>query len=404
MTSNYLEIDRCRFCRGELEKIINLGKIPAVNFFPGQNTAVKLKKYPLDLTVCKNCELLQLSTVVNPSQLFKNYHYQTGASPILVRDLNLLARNCIKEFKLSGVSKILDIGCNDGAFLEQISQKGVQVVGIEPGREVSEVARKKGIDIVQDFFDLRLVQKLKQKYKGFDLITSLHNLANILDINDFFDGIKLLLKSDGVLVVEVADCAKMIKEGRFDSIYHEHYSYFTPKTLRNILGFHGFRILKSEKLSKQGGSIRVFAQHTKIARKIKFPEVRMEKYQKYAHKVEKVQLKLEKSFMKLKGNRVIGFGAPAKAVVIANLLKLDKGTIQFIVDSTEFKQNKLLPGTNIPVFSEDYLKGRRVDYVFIFAWNYKEEILKKLMEIKKLEKRFKFKAIIPFPKLKIIKV
>lgn len=393
---SYKKISRCRFCWGSLKKVIKLGKIPPVNYFTSKKSS---QKYPLELAVCSKCELIQLSSILDPKLLFKKYHYQTGASVTLIKDLKQLAKNCIKEFKLASDSKkVLDIGCNDGTFLKEFKQEGIKAVGIEPGKKVVELAQEKGVEVVKDFFDLRSSRKIRQKYGNFDLVTSLHNLANIVDINDFLAGVKFVVSKSGVFIIEVADASKMIKEARFDSIYHEHYNYLTFPVLKRILSFNGFKIFRLEKNLKQGGSIRIFARPAE-EKKVKFPKIKLEKYYKYAKKVEQTKLKLKEVLTDLKGKRIVGFGAPAKAVVVVNLLGLKKKQIDFIVDSTPLKQGKFIPGTNIPVFSEDYLKNIDADYCLLLAWNYHEEILKKLKKMKK-----RLKVIIPFPKLKVFEL
>ena len=392
---NYIRKADCSFCKGKLIKVVSLGKIPPVNFFPTPSQVSLIKKYALELVVCSKCELLQLSTILKPEKLFKDYHYLTSASKSLVKDLAELATYCISEFNLGKNSRILDIGSNDGSFLQNFSGKSRIILGIDPSKEAGLIARKKGIVTKRKFFDLKTAKNILKKYGRFNLIASIHNLANILDLNNFLAGIKLLLNPAGILVIEVADGEKMIQEGRFDSLYHEHYNYFSLPVLKRILGAHGLAVFKVKRNLKQGGSFRVFAKHAEKLSMV-YPDVRLKKYQEYAKRVEQGKSKLLKVFAGLKGKTVIGIGASAKAVVLANLLGLNQSNITFITDSTIFKLGKLLPGTDIPVAPEAHLQGQTFQFAFIFAWNYQTEI------ISKLKKYAPLKVIIPFPELKIL--
>lgn len=387
----------CRFCQGRLKRVLSLGRIPPVNFFPAISNDSLTPKHPLQLTVCTNCELLQLNTFVYPNELFQNYHYQTGASNSLVSNLKTLADQTIDDLRLTIDTKVLDIGSNDGTFLENFKEKGIEVLGIDPGIEVNRLASQKGIPTRARFFNLRSARELKRQKYQFDLISSLHNLANIPDLNDFLNGIKLLLKPSGTFLIEVADSDKMIKLGQFDNIYHEHYNYFTFQTLERILNYHGFEVKKVIHNQKQGGAITLFAGLNSQIQPV-LPKIKLDfsVYKQFGQKVNNRVREIKQTFKQLKSQKLAGFGAPAKAVVVANLCNLSSKQISYIVDSTTFKQGKFLPGTDIPIYSEEQLKKTPVDTVWLFAWNYQQEILKKLRRLKVKQ------VVIPFPELKIV--
>lgn len=396
-----MKIVSCRLCGGKLKIILPLGNIPLVNYFPKASEIKKEIKYPLNFCVCTVCELAQLNYIVPPKNIFKSYHYVNGTSKPLVDHLTTLARVCIKDFKINKKNKVLDIGTNDGTLLEPFIKKGVSVTAVEPAKTISEIARAKGINVISEFFNNKLAKKILKMNGKFNLIFATHVLANIVDLHDFIEGVKLLLADDGKLIIEVGSLKKMMRAGKFDSIYHEHYSYFSFKTLKRLLNEHDLTIVDAKENLFHGGSIRITAKHASSSvLGLKFDEkIRTSDFTRFVSLAKTEKNKILKLFKSINKKTVIGFGAPAKGVILLNYCRLDSKKIKFIVDSTPIKQNKFIPGVHIPIYAEDYMQNEDFDYCLILAWNYKGYILKKLKRSKK-----HFSVIIPFPKLEIIKI
>ncbi len=393
-----MKIDECRFCNGKLRLILSLGDLPIPNFFPDKFEKKSEKKYPLELYICSNCGLGQLGLIVSPKVIFKDYHYLSGASKPLENHLRKLAKECMK---ISSGNKILEIGSNDGTMLSEFKKNGWKSLGIDPSEHAVNISRKKGIPSVNKFFNNKAAISIKEKYGKFDLIIFTHTLANIVDIKDYMNGVRKLISSDGLVVLEVGDFNEMIKSTKFDSIYHEHYSYFSLETLKFILESSGFKIVKHSKNSFHGGSVRIFARLDSGNEfdPHKFPKrtIKWEEYDDFADRIRKLREDIKKIFEEIEDEKIIvGWGAPAKAVTLLNYCDIPKDRISCILDSTLNKQNRFLPGVGIPVYPESYISDKKVDYFFILAWNYKKDILKKIKN-----KNMNTEIIIPFPKLKI---
>lgn len=394
-----MRIKNCRLCRALLTKVISFGNIPIPNYFPLKHEFEAQKKYPLNFCYCNSCGLTQLGFIVSPIVLFKEYHYLTSASKPLIDHLKNLAETCVEEFNLTKNSKVLDIGCNDGTFLKTFRNKDIFSLGIEPVLNVAKIAEKEGILIIQDFFNEDLSAKILNNYGKFDLITATRVLANVLDLKSFIYGVKKILNSNGVFVAEVADLHNMLLRNQFDSIYHEHYSYFSKEPIQKLLNEAGLNIFKIQKTPFQGGELRIFATHADgITNKKIGVKITSRDYVRFAKNVLNYKKNIQDFFNEIKGAIVAGFGAPAKAVTLLNYCNLGKDVIKFIVDSTAYKQGRFLPGVHIPIYNEDYLRRKKIDFILLLAWNYKDQILEKIRKVDK-----DVKIIIPFPKLEVIK-
>jgi ubiquinone/menaquinone biosynthesis C-methylase UbiE len=402
-----MKINKCRYCDNQLKSIFSLGEIPLVNYFPTKKEIPFEKKYPLNFCLCPKCRLGQIDFIIHPDKIFKRYHYQTSASLSQKNHLQELARLCLHKFCLNKKSKILDIGSNDGTLLSCFRKTTPFILGVEPAENIAEVAKRRGIRTITGFFNKKTAQKIKNKYGKYDFVFATHVLSNIVDIKDFIAGVKLLLKENGIFSFEVADLSQMIKNSLFDSIYHEHYSYFSLSFLKRMLFEAGFQFLKADKNSYQGGSIRIFATCSKKTSNIDYlvsnseNDITERDLQRFTTNVVNFREKIKALFAKIKKAKVAGFGAPAKGVTLLNFCGLGPKDISFIVDSTPFKQGRYMPGVYIPIFPEDHLIREKTDYIFLLAWNYQREIIKK---IQLLNVRTKPKVIIPFPKLKIFEL
>lgn len=409
-----MKIKNCRICGTELQQVFSLGKIPIVNFYLKKEDLLKKEqKHPLNFCICLSCSLAQIDEAVSSEKLFSTYHYISSASSPLKTHLEKLVYKIVKRFKITSKSRVLDIGCNDGVVLEAFTKKKAKVLGVDPAKNIQVLVKKKGIKVIPTFFNLETAQKIKKEYRSFDLIVSTNTLAQIIDLHDFVEGVKLLLDKEGVFVAEVGYLPHMLSKKAFDSIYHEHLSFFSLNSLIKLFVKHNIKVFDAEKISMHGGSLRIFACHKekkiKVTENIKLilkEESELNLYKKssyvdFANSIEEFKTSFKSTLKNLnqQGKTIVGVGAPAKSVVILNYCKIKPDIIKYIVDSTSYKQNRFIPGAHIPVFPETKLdEGKNPDYLILFAWTYREEVLKKLKKFQKMGS----KIIIPFPVVEII--
>jgi len=405
----------CRICQGNLDLILSLGEMPIVNYFPSKKEIQnKQKKYPLNLVICQNCGFVQLNKIIPPSKLFQEYHYLSSTSVPLRLHLESLGKTCIKKFKLKRNSFVMDIGCNDGVFLSYMASKNIKTLGIDPSKNAQKESKKRGVRVLRKFFNLKLSHDIVKKYGKPDLILATNTVAQIVDLHDFMKGIKNLLSKDGIFVVEVGYVLDMIRKKMFDSIYHEHFSYFSLEVLIDMFRKYDFEIFDAVKISNHGGSLRIFAKH-KVNKKLlnskrlkkliavekKQSLNKLASYGKFIISTENFRHEFIKKLNDLRENNksIIGWGAPAKSVIVLNYCNIDSSILNYIVDSTSYKQNRYIPGTDIEVFPEEKaFKDKNVDYIVLLAWTYKEELLRKIESLRKKGT----KVILPFPQIKII--
>jgi cyclopropane fatty-acyl-phospholipid synthase-like methyltransferase len=391
---------RCRYCKGKLKQVLALGNLPLVNYFPKSSEIDREKRYPLNFCVCTACGLAQLDYIVPVKDIFTHYHYTTGASGPLIEGLRKFAESTIQRLQLTPSHHVLDIGSNDGTLLSFIAKKGIGTLGVEPSRAMGRIAEGRGVKTIKTFFNEKIAHKIARQYGQFDVIFVTHTLANIIDLSDFFRGVKEVLAPQGELIIEVGYLLSMLEKGQFDAIYHEHYSYFSLISLSRILTDHGFTIIDAAFPPAQGGSLRVVVKHAEeVVHPMKISENIQEKdFVSFAKQVEQFRNNFQALIKLYKGKKIVGFGAPAKSVTLINFCNIEKDLFSFITDSTSAKHGRVLPGIHIPIMSEAALKVHLADVIVILAWNYQDEILNKLTRL--LEK--KTTVIIPFPKLRRI--
>ncbi len=409
-----MKVENCRICKSKIISVLSLGKFPAVNYYLSlEELAKKEKKYPLNFCICENCGLGQIDTIVNADKLFSTYHYISSTSMPLKEHLQSLAKICKAKFELNDKSRVLDIGCNDGTMLSFLKKEGVNVLGVDPAKNIMEQTKKEGIEVVSDFFTEKLSRNILKNKGSFDLITATNTLAQIIDLHDFVKGVKNLLSRNGSFVMEVGYLPKMISKKTFDSIYHEHYSYFSLTSLEHLFMSNDLEIYDAQEIDNHGGSIRVFVKNrdsvkVKAKRLLnilkKEKDMKINKAKAYENFVFSA-LKFKKDFrnmlvsLRKENKTIIGIGAPAKSVILLNFTGIDHTVISYITDSTSYKQNRFMPGVHIPITSEDKLKSdNSVDYFVLLAWTYKDAIMKKIKNLKKPNA----KIIVPFPRLKIL--
>ena len=403
----------CVLCNSKsLKKVINFGKTPLANSYP-KSLNKKERLFNLSCVLCSSCGHLQLKELINPKILFENYLYVSGTSKVLSEHFREYSEKVIKKFKLNTDSKILDIACNDGTFLNNFVKKNFQnVIGVEPAKNLRGLNLKKNIDINTNFFSFDYSKKLKKKYGKFELITANNVFAHSPHLYDFSKGVKNILSSKGVFIIEVSYLDTVIKKKTFDTIYHEHMSYHSLKPLIGFFKKQELQVFDFELIEAQGGSIRVYVCH-KDSRKIKkekidnqiqkeiknglFSTVRYRLFFKEILKTKSILKNLIKSQNK-RNIEILGYGAPAKLTTFSHFFDLSKKDIKVVIDDNALKVNRFTPGKKFLIKNFDYLKKNKKKYhlIIILAWNFYESIKKKCQ---KENKNFFFIKPFPSPKL-----
>ena len=403
----------CVLCLSKkIKKVIDFGKTPLANSYQ-KKYKTKEFYFPLTCLLCQACGHLQLGQIINPKIMFKNYLYVTGTSKVLKKHFINYAEKIISNFRLNRNSKILDIACNDGTFLEYFKKKRFKtVVGIDPALNLRKLNLKKKIDINTGFFSSSYSKLIKKKYGYFDLITANNVFAHSPYLYDFSLGVKNLLSKRGIFIIEVSYLKTVLEKKTFDTIYHEHMSYHALKPLVSFFKKIGLQVFDYELIEAQGGSIRIFVSKinsykikiSKIAKCIKSEEknllFRNKKYKKFYKDIIKTKIQLKNLISKLqkKDYKIIGYGAPAKLTTLTHVFDLSKKDIKIVIDDNSLKINKYTPGKKILIKGFDYLKQHKNRYniILVLAWNFYNSIKTKCKNLNK-----KFLLIKPFPKPKI---
>lgn len=409
-----MRIKECRICsNGDLSVILRLGKMPAVNYFPTREELSKPQpRYPLNLCFCRTCGLVQLDEVVPPEKLFRNYHYLTSASTPLIVHFRSLAVDCRARKFFTKRGKVLDIGANDGTLLLEFKKLGTKVLGVDPALNAVEAAQKIGITVLPHFFNHRMARTIRAKYGRFNIITSTNVFAHTHDIKSFLRGVKILLAPEGVLILEFAHLLDMVVKNQFDVIYHEHLSFFSLQPLLRFFNEFDMEVFDAKKVLTQGGSLRIYVRKktSSFSPSENLQEVLEEEKEnhideqptlkRFASDVQQFRDDLRQLVhdIRKKKHKIVGYGAPAKGVILLNYCGFDAHEIEYLVDSTELKQGRLFPGTHIPVYSERTLESSYSDYFLLLSWNFQDAILEKIAPYR----RQGAKVIIPFPKLRVI--
>jgi len=400
----------CRLCSNKnFELVLDLGNQPPSNSFLTKNQLKnKMRKFPLRLYICKKCHHLQLLDVVNKKYLFSNYLYLTSANKPIIEHFERYADSMYKNFlKKRDAPFVVEIGSNDGTLLKKILKYKIKILGVEPAKNLAKLSRKSKIKTENNFFNLNLAKKISKKEKA-DLVIANNVLGHVDDLNNFIKGVSVLLKDTGVFVFEVPHALNLIKNLEFDTIYHEHISYFSIIPLSNWLKKYNLEIFNIEKQRVHGGTIRVFVSkrnNFKIKKSVenikndekKYGINKIQMYRNFTNKIINLKFLLQKkiNYLKTENKIIFGYGAPAKGNVLLNFCGFDNKILDFITDTTILKQNKFTPGTYIPIKSPKILTTKGKNHVgLLLAWNYKNNIIKN-------EKKFLIrggKFLIPIPK------
>lgn len=383
---------KCRHCGSNLRNnFVNLGFSPPSNNYLNRSDLKNKETYlPLVVNVCHKCYLVQTEDYSSAGDLFSNdYAYFSSTSKSWLNHAKDYCENIINRINLSSSSFVVEVASNDGYLLKNFKEKKIPCVGVEPTLSTAESAEKKGIDVIKDFFGFKLSKKIKKKYGSADLICGNNVYAHVPDINDFTAGLKNLLKSSGTITLEFPHIYNLINFNQFDTIYHEHFSYLSLISVQKIFKKHNLKIYDVTELITHGGSLRIYACHydfnlpisqnvSNIIKKEKeFGLNKIKTYQNFQKQSEKIKFEFLKFLLdsKLKGKLVAGYGAAAKGNTLLNYSGVKSDLVSFVCDASKAKQNKYLPGSHIPVLSPKALKKYKPDFVIIFPWNIKNEVV-----------------------------
>jgi SAM-dependent methyltransferase len=404
----------CRFCGAGLQKtFVDLGLSPLCETYP---SSAELNRgemyYPLHVYICEKCWLVQLEEYESAENIFSDYAYFASFSDSWLKHCEKYCADMQKRFGLGQDSFVAEVASNDGYLLQYFVRQGIPVLGIEPAANVAEAAIKKGVPTLVRFFGTEVATELAAEGKTADLIAGNNVLAQVPDLNDFVEGLKTLLKPEGVLTLEFPHLLKLIELNEFDTIYHEHFSYFSLITTQKIMEAHGLRVFDVEELKSHGGSLRVFACRTTSqthpiehnVKRVVDDEIaarldRIEGYESFARQVRETKFALVDFLLKAarEGKQVAGYGAPGKSATLLHYCGIGKDLIAYTVDRSPYKQGRHLPGSRIPIYAPERIRETKPDYVVILPWNLKEEIMTQLQFIREWGGRF----VVPIPKATI---
>lgn len=396
-----------------LQLILSLGRTPLANSLL---TAEQLKApeptYPLDLVFCPDCTLVQILESVSPDTLFRDYIYFSSFSDTMVHHAETLTASLRQTRQLNEDSLVVEVASNDGYLLQFYQQAGIPVLGIEPAVNVAQVAQeKRGIPTLTEFFGVGLAEQLIAQGRRADVIHGHNVLAHVPDLNGFVEGLHLLLKQTGQIVIEAPYVKDMIDHVEFDTIYHEHLCYFSLTALDKLFERHGLIIEQVERVAIHGGTLRLYiGQATEVQRGASVLALLKEEadwgvsnfsfYETFANRVNGLKLGLLKLLGQLKqeGKNIAAYGAAAKGSTLLNFFGIGRELLDFVADRSTYKQGHYMPGVHLPIYPPEKLVEAKPDYVLLLAWNFADEIIKQQAEYRQAGGHF----IVPIPELKII--
>ena len=404
----------CRFCHASLTlSFCDLGMSPLSNSYVEPSASQQMEPfYPLHAFVCEQCWLVQLEEFESPQEIFGDYAYFSSYSDSWLEHSKRYVDAAIGRQKLGAESLVIEIASNDGYLLQYFRAAGVPVLGIEPAGNVAAAAIAKGVPTISRFFGVSLARELSEEGRSADLIVANNVLAHVPDLNDFVAGLAKLLRPTGTLTLEFPHLLRLIRENQFDTIYHEHFSYFSFATARRVLAAHGLKVFDVEQIPTHGGSLRVYAAHEttghdesarvrdllddELGQGIELAQT----YRNFSEQVQRTKRSLLEFLIAAKksGKRIVGYGAPAKGNTLLNYCGIRTDFLDFTVDRSEHKQGRLLPGTRIPILHPERIAEARPEYILILPWNLKDEIMAQMSEVRAWGGKF----VVPIPEVTVL--
>jgi 2-polyprenyl-3-methyl-5-hydroxy-6-metoxy-1,4-benzoquinol methylase len=405
---------RCRFCNAPLKHTFaDLGLQPICEHYPGSDQLNRMEPfYPLHVYFCDRCFLVQLEESIAPQEIFSEYAYFSSSSKGWMKHVETYAEMIVKKLSLSNDSQVVEIGSNDGYLLQFFALRNIPVLGVEPATNVAEEAFRKGVPTITKFFGKETSKELIEQNRHADLLIGNNILAQVPDINDFVEGLKILLKPSGVITMEFHHLMNLIDKNQFDTISHERFSHLSLFAVEKIFASHGLTIFDVEELSTHGGSLRIYARNTEDTSKsvtLNVNKLRekekshglteVEKYLSFSEKVKETKRNILDLLIKLKRNKksIVGYGAHAEAHTFLNYCGITSDFLEYVVDRNPAKQGRFLAGVHIPIYHPDKISETKPDYVLILTWNIKEEIISQMSFIGNWGGQF----IVSIPRIKL---
>lgn len=402
--------DSCRSCGGTLHGFVNLGTSPLCESFISEKKLDEMEPtYPLKAMICGACYLAQVKECVEPAKIFREYAYFSAFSETWLRHCRDYVDTAISLFRLDSHSQVVELASNDGYLLQYFVERGIPVLGIDPAENVGKAAEARAVPTLTRFFDAKLARELRARGRAADLIIGNNVLAQIPDLDDFIEGVALLLKANGTGTFEFPHLLQLIDGNQFDTIYHEHFWYFSLFAICRLFAKHGLRIFDVEELKTHGGSLRVFVCHEAsrrsveprvsalIAREIRSGLMDMARYAQFGDQVRRTKHALLEFLIEAKkaGKRIVGYGAPGKANTLLNYCGIRTDFLDYTVDRNPYKHGKYMPGTRIPIRNIEEIDKSKPDYLVILPWNLKDEIMEQMAHVRDWGCRF----VVPIPKV-----
>jgi C-methyltransferase C-terminal domain/Putative zinc binding domain/Methyltransferase domain len=405
----------CRFCKAPLRHtFVDLGMSPLCESYLTIDQLNRMEPfYPLHVKVCEACFLVQLEEYVSPEHIFTEYAYFSSYSDSWLKHSSNYVDMVSERFGLGAQSLAVELASNDGYLLQYFVKKGIPVLGVEPAVNVAQVAEKRGVPTLVEFFGCQTAREMVENGHAADLIVGNNVLAQVPDLNDFVGGIRIVLKAGGVATLEFPHLVRLMEENQYDTIYHEHFSYFSLITVEKIFAAHGLTLFDVDEIPTHGGSIRIYLRHIEDSSKpvasavVKIREReleagldRMNTYATFAERVIESKRALLELLIRLRreGKVVAGYGAPGKGNTLLNYCGIRTDFLEFTVDRNPYKHGRFLPGTHIPIHPVERLNERKPDYILILPWNLKDEIVAQLTYAREWGAKF----IVPIPQARVL--
>jgi hypothetical protein len=405
----------CRFCGSPLSHlVVDLGMSPPCERYLRADQLDEMEPfYPLRVHVCDQCLLVQLQEYVSPEEIFTEYAYFSSYSSSWVEHARRYCDLMTVRFGLGLGSLVVELASNDGYLLGHLVRRGIPVLGIEPARNVAEAATAQGVPTLTEFFGAELARRLVAEGRHADLLVANNVLAQVPDVNDFVAGMRVLLAPRGVATVEFPHLARLFEGNQFDTIYHEHFSYFSLFVAERIFGAHGLVVFDVDELPTHGGSLRLYLRHEQDGSKPLRPSVaalrareaaegfhRLEPHLSFGPRVEATKRKLLSFLIEARerGRLTVGYGAPGKGNTLLNYCGIRSDLLDYTVDRNPYKHGRYLPGTHIPIHDPSLIGRTRPDYVLILPWNLRDEIVAQLAEVRSWGGRF----VVPIPEVAVL--
>ncbi|GJL66090.1 MAG: SAM-dependent methyltransferase [Nitrospirales bacterium] len=368
--------------------------------------------FPLYVLVCRRCLLVQLKDCSTPEKIFSQYAYFSSFSDLWLKHAHAYTDMITDRMQLDSTSFVVEVASNDGYLLQYFIKKNIPVLGIEPAENVAQVARENGIPTRVSFFGEQYARDLVDEGKQADLLIGNNVLAHVPNLNDFVRGLKLLLKRQGIITMEFPHVMRLMAETQFDTIYHEHFSYFSFWAVQQIFQHHGLTLFDVEELPTHGGSLRIYACHDDDHSKSVGTRVRelqereeaaglteLDSYLSFAQTVHRTKWKLLSFLIEAKqhGKTIVGYGAPAKGNTLLNYCGIGTDLLDYTVDRSPHKQGRLLPGTRVPIFEPEMIQKTKPDFLLILPWNIKDEVMQQMVCIREWGGKF----LVPIPQVTV---